>query len=228
MQIDILSAVPDLMQSPFQHSIMKRAQDKQILQLQCYDLHHFSFLPHQKIDDYPYGGGAGMVLRADVLAHAIQTLTQKNNYDEIIYFAPDGQHFHQNIANAYALKEKLLLICGHYKGIDQRIRDRYITREISMGPFVVSGGELPACLFADAVVRLIPGVLGDESAALTDSFQDNMIAPPVYTRPAVFEDMKVPDILLSGHHKAIQDWELTESLNAKKKYRQRNQNTPQL
>lgn len=212
MRIDILSVVPDLMESPFAHSIMKRAADKGLLEVHLHNLRDYSDFKHQQVDDYQFGGGAGMVLMCEPLAKAIDTLQSQRNYDEVIYMTPDGECLEQKTANTLSLKENLLIICGHYKGIDERIRTLYITREISIGDYVLSGGELAACVLVDAIGRLIPGVLNDETSALTDSFQDNLLAPPVYTRPAEFKGLKVPEALLSGNHKKIADWRQEKAL----------------
>lgn len=206
MRIDIISVVPELLESPFQHSIMKRAQEKGLLEVHVHNLRDFTTLKHQQVDDYQFGGGAGMVLMAEPLAHAIDTLQQDRKYDEIIYVTPDGTTLNQKITNHFSLKENLLIICGHYKGIDDRIRQLYVTKEISIGDYVLSGGELAAAVLVDAIGRIIPGVIGDETSALTDSFQDDLLAPPVYTRPAEFRGLSVPDELLSGNHKLIEDW----------------------
>jgi len=213
MRIDILAVIPELLQSPFEHSILRRARDKGILDLHVYDLKEWGLGKHRQIDDYPYGGGPGMVLRPEPLARAIRQLQdQAGGYDEIIYLTPDGTPLNQPLVNALSLKEKLLLICGHYKGIDQRIRDKYVTMELSIGDYVLSGGETAAIVLVDAIGRLLPGVLGDESSALTDSFQDGLLAPPVYTRPSEFEGMKVPDVLLSGHAAKIEEWRYQQAL----------------
>lgn len=206
MRIDIISVVPELLESPFQHSIMKRAQEKGLLEVYVHNLRDYTTLKHQQVDDYQFGGGAGMVLMAEPLANAIDTLQKDRKYDEIIYVTPDGTTLNQKITNHFSLKENLLIICGHYKGIDDRIRQLYITKEISIGDYVLSGGELAAAVLVDAIGRIIPGVISDETSALTDSFQDDLLAPPVYTRPAEFRGLKVPDELLSGNHKMIEDW----------------------
>jgi len=207
MRIDILAVIPELLHSPFEHSILRRARDKGILDLRVYDLKNWGLGRHRQIDDYPYGGGPGMVLRPEPLAHAIRQLQeQTGGYDEIIYLTPDGIPLNQSLVNALSLREKLLLICGHYKGIDQRIRDKFITMELSIGDYVLSGGETAAIVLVDAIGRVLPGVLGDESSALTDSFQDGLLAPPVYTRPAEFEGMRVPEVLRSGHAAKIEEW----------------------
>lgn len=212
MQIDILTVVPDLLESPFSHSIMKRAREKGLLQVNTHNLRKWAINKHGQVDDYQYGGGAGMVMMCEPLANAIDELQQDGKYDEIIYMTPDGERFDQRTANQLSLKERILIICGHYKGIDQRLRETYVTREISIGDFVLSGGELPAAIIVDAIGRLIPGVLNDETSALFDSFQDNLLAPPVYTRPEIWRDKKVPDILLSGDPKKIEDWRYEEAV----------------
>ena len=212
MHIDILSVIPELLQSPLQHSMMKRAQDKGLLTVQVHHLRKWAVNEYGQIDDYQYGGGAGMVMMCEPLAKAIEELSANRKFDEIIYLTPDGKTFNQKAANALSLKNNLLIICGHYKGIDQRIRDHYVTMEISVGDFVLSGGEIPAAMLVDAIGRLIPGVLNDETSALTDSFQDNLLAPPVYTRPVDFNGWKVPDVLMSGDHKKIEDWRHEQSL----------------
>lgn len=211
MRIDIITALPELIISPFSHSIMKRAQQKEILQLHLHDLRDYGQGKHKQIDDYQYGGGAGMVLMIEPLATVIEHLLSKNNYDEVIYLTPDGEKMDQGICNQLSLNANLMMICGHYKGIDQRVRDLYVTKEISIGDFVISGGEMAAALLTDAIVRLIPGVLNDETSALFDSFQDQMLAPPVYTRPADFRGNKVPDVLLSGNQHKIEEWRDQES-----------------
>ena len=206
MHIDILTVLPELLQSPLSHSIMKRAQDKGLLEVQVHNLRQWSVNEYGQVDDYQYGGGAGMVMMCEPLVKAIEDLQKQRTFDEIIYLTPDGQTLNQKIANKLSLKENLLLICGHYKGIDERIREHYITMEISIGDYVLSGGELAAAVLVDAIGRLLPGVLNDETSALTDSFQDNLLAPPVYTRPADFNGWKVPDILLSGDPKKVDEW----------------------
>ncbi len=213
LEIDILAVVPGLLEGPFSHSILQRAATKGLFQVRVIDLREFGAGPHRQIDDYAYGGGAGMVLMPQPLADAIQHLQAQQPYDEVIYLTPDGEQFTQRIANQLSLKSRLLLICGHYKGIDDRIRQRFVTREISIGDYVLSGGELAAAVVADAIGRLIPGVLNDETSALTDSFQDGLLAPPVYTRPAEWDGMKVPDILLSGHEARIDEWRFDQSLD---------------
>lgn len=206
MRIDIITVIPELLQSPFQHSIMKRAAEKGLLQINVVPLRPYGIGPHKQLDDYQYGGGAGMVMMCEPLDNCISDLKKEVNYDQVIYLTPDGHTFNQKMANRLSCMENLLLICGHYKGIDQRIRDLHVTMEVSVGDFVLSGGELAAAIVVDAVGRLIPGVLNDETSALTDSFQDGLLAPPVYTRPASFKGCKVPDVLLSGNDKLIEDW----------------------
>lgn len=206
MRIDIISVVPALFDSPFGHSIMKRAQEKGLLNVKVHNLRDFTPYKHGQVDDYQFGGGAGMVMMPEPLAICIEKLSEEVKYDEIIYMTPDGTRFDQRTANSLSLKENLLIICGHYKGIDERIRKMFVTKEISIGDFVLSGGELAAAIVVDAIGRIIPGVLNDETSALTDSFQDNLLAPPVYTRPAEFRGEKVPEILLSGDPKKVENW----------------------
>ncbi len=212
MKIDILCVVPELLESPFSHSILKRAREKELLEVNVYNLRNYTTLKHGQVDDYQFGGGAGMVMMAEPLVNAIETLQRTTTYDEIIFLTPDGDLFNQKTANQLSLKNDLLLICGHYKGIDERVRKHFVTKEISVGDYVLSGGELAAAILVDAVGRLIPGVLNDETSALTDSFQDNLLAPPVYTRPANFRGWKVPDVLLSGDPKSIHEWRHEQSL----------------
>ncbi len=212
MTIDIITVVPALLDSPFSHSIMKRAQDKGLLQVQVINLRDYTHYTRAQVDDYPFGGGAGMVMMVEPLVNAIESLQKIKRYDEIIYLSPDGETLNQGMANALSLKENLLMICGHYKGIDQRVRDHFITKEISIGDYVISGGELAAAVLTDSIGRLIPGVLNDESSALSDSFQDNLLAPPVYTRPENFRGWKVPEVLMSGNHKRIEDWRLEQAM----------------
>lgn len=206
MRIDIISIVPELLDSPLNHSIMKRAQTKGLLEVQVHHLRQWAVNEYGQVDDYQYGGGAGMVMMCEPLAKAIDALSAEHHYEHIIYLTPDGERFDQKKANQLSLSGNLLMICGHYKGIDQRIRDHYVTLEISIGDFVLSGGELAAAILVDAIGRLLPGVLNDETSALTDSFQDNLLAPPVYTRPADFRGWKVPEILLSGDLKKVDEW----------------------
>ena len=213
MQIDILTVVPELLDSAFAHSIMKRALQKGLLQVNVHNLRTYTPLPRQQVDDYAFGGGAGMVMMIEPLVNAIESLKSKTTYDEVIYLTPDGELFNQHLANQLSLKQNLLLICGHYKGIDERVREHFVTREISVGDYVLSGGELAAAVITDAIGRLIPGVLNDETSALFDSFQDNLLAPPVYTRPEEFRGWKVPDVLLSGDHRKIDEWRQEQSQN---------------
>lgn len=212
MHIDIISVVPDLLSGPFSHSIMKRAQDKGLLKVNVINLREYTTYARAQVDDYPFGGGAGMVLMIEPLVNALESLQQQRNYDEVIYLSPDGELFNQAMANRMSLQQNLLMICGHYKGIDQRFRDHFITKEISIGDYVISGGELAAAILTDAIGRLIPGVLNDESSALTDSFQDNLLAPPVYTRPETFRGWEVPEVLMSGNHKKIEEWRYEQAI----------------
>lgn len=212
MRIDIISVQPDLLKSPLEHSIVKRAQDKGLLSLYYHNLHDYADNKYKQVDDYPFGGGAGMVLMAEPISKCIESLLNQRTYDEVIFLCPDGKTLNQKTANSLSLKENLILLCGHYKGIDERIREKYISLEISIGDYVLTGGELAACVIVDAVTRLIPGVISDEESALSDSFQDNLLSAPVYTRPAEFKGMKVPEILLSGDHKAIEKWRFEESI----------------
>ena len=212
MRIDIITVVPDLLKSPFEHSIMKRAQAKGLLEVYTHNLRKWAINNQGQVDDYQYGGGAGMVMMCEPLANAIEELSAERKYDEIIYLTPDGQTFDQKMANTLSLKENLLMICGHYKGIDERIRQHFITKEISIGDYVLSGGELAAAVLVDAIGRLLPGVLNDETSALFDSYQDNLLAPPVYTRPAEFRGWKVPDILLSGDPRKVDEWRNEQAL----------------
>jgi tRNA (guanine37-N1)-methyltransferase len=212
MRIDIISAVPELLFGPLNHSIPKRAQDKGLFQLHIHNLHEYGLGKYKQIDDYPFGGGAGMVLKPEPLAAVIEMLQAQRSYQHIIYTSPDGLHLNQSTANQLSLLENIIIICGHYKGIDQRIRDEFVTLEISLGDFVLSGGEIAACAITDAIVRLLPGVIGNEESALNDSFQDQLLAPPLYTRPEVFHDQRVPEILLSGNHSKIENWRLEQSI----------------
>src|SRR5678815_2875125 len=212
LEIDILAVVPGLLEGPFSHSILQRARDKQLLQINVIDLREFGIGNYKQIDDYAFGGGAGMVMMAEPLAKAIRVQQERGPYDEIIYLTPDGVTLNQSIANQLSMKGRLMIICGHYKGIDERIREKFVTKEISIGDYVLSGGELAAAVLVDAIGRLIPGVLNDETSALMDSFQDNLLAPPVYTRPEDFRGWKVPAVLLSGNHANIEIWRQDESL----------------
>jgi len=206
LKIDILTVLPKLLESPFDHSILKRAQEKGIVDLQVHDIRDYSAGKHKAVDDYTYGGGAGMVLMIEPIANCIESLKANTDYDEIIYMSPDGELLDQKLANQYSLSKNLLILCGHYKGIDERIREHFITKEISIGDYVLSGGELAAAVFCDSIIRLVPGVISDETSALTDSFQDGLLAPPVYTRPADFKGKEVPSVLLSGHQAEIDKW----------------------
>ncbi|MBO4469856.1 MAG: tRNA (guanosine(37)-N1)-methyltransferase TrmD [Bacteroidales bacterium] len=212
MRIDILSVVPELLESPLGHSIVGRAIKKGLVEIHVHNLRKYGIGPRKNVDDYSYGGDAGMVMMVEPVFRMIEELKAERNYDEIIYMSPDGEILDQGIANALSLKENIIILCGHYKGIDHRIREHLITREISVGNYVVSGGEIPAALLADALVRLIPGALTDETSALSDSFQDDLLSPPVYTRPAEFNGWKVPEVLLSGNPKLIQAWQDEQAL----------------
>ncbi|MCH2449173.1 MAG: tRNA (guanosine(37)-N1)-methyltransferase TrmD [Gracilimonas sp.] len=211
MRIDIISAVPALLESPLNHSIVKRALDKNLVEIYVHDLRDYTEDKHNKIDDYPYGGEPGMVLTSQPIFSCIEQLQAERDYDELIFTAPDGDVFEQDDANALSLKKNILILCGHYKGVDQRVRDELITKEYSIGDYVLSGGEIPALAITDAVVRLLPGVLGDAGSALNDSFQDGLLEGPVYTRPAEFKGLKVPDVLLSGDHNKVAEWKQKQS-----------------
>ena len=219
MRFDIISIVPDLLQSPLNHSIMRRAQDRGLIEINIINLRDFGIGTHQKVDDYQFGGGAGMVMMCEPLVNCIESLTAKNTYDDIIFLTPDGKTFDQSMANQMSMGKNLLFICGHYKGIDQRIREHFITKEISVGDFVLSGGEIAAALMIDAIGRLIPGAMNDETSALSDSFQDNLLAPPVYTRPVEFRGWRVPDVIMSGNHAKIDEWRYEQSLARTKERR---------
>lgn len=219
MRIDILSIFPEMFEGPFSESIIKRAQEKGLAEIHIHDIRAYSTNKHKRVDDYPYGGGAGMVMMAEPIVAAIEDLKSKVNYDAVIFMTPDGELFNQNIANRFSSFNNIILLCGHYKGIDERIRENYITHEISIGDYVLSGGELAAMIVTDALIRLIPGVLGDETSALSDSFQDGLLSPPVYTRPFDFRGFKVPDILLSGNDKIIVEWKHQQSIERTKKRR---------
>ena len=216
MRIDIITVVPELLDSPFAHSIMKRAQQKGLLEVHSHDLRQFTTYAHAQVDDYQYGGGAGMVMMPEPLIRAIEHFQSERTYDEIIYMTPDGERFEQKMANRLSMKGNLMIICGHYKGIDERIREHFITMEISIGDYVLSGGELAAAVVVDAIGRLLPGVLNDETSALFDSFQDDMLAPPVYTRPADFRGWKVPAELLSGDPKIVDAWRYDKAMERTK------------
>ena len=212
MRIDIISCVPSLLESPFSHSILQRAQDKGLVRVQVHDLRDYAVNKQRQIDDYAFGGGAGMVLMVEPIDRCIRQLKEQRHYSEVIYMSPDGETLTQRMANEISLLENIIILCGHYKGIDERAREHLVTREISVGDYVLSGGELAAAVLADAVIRLLPGVLNDESSALTDSFQDNLLAPPVYTRPAEYQGWKVPDVLRSGHEARIDAWRFEQSV----------------
>ncbi len=219
MRIDILTVVPELLESPLGHSIIQRAKDKGVVEIHIQNIRDFSEDKHNKVDDYAFSGGAGMVMRLEPIVNAIESLTSQRQYDEIIFTTPDGDRYDQKTANTLSLKKNIIILCGHYKGIDQRIRDHFITKEISIGDFVLTGGELAAAIITDSVVRLLPGAMGDETSALTDSFQDNLLAPPLYTRPAEYRGWKVPEILLSGDHKKIEIWQEEQAYKRTKQLR---------
>lgn len=219
MRIDIISVLPELMESPFQASILKRAVQKGLAEVHFHQLRDWSVGKHRQIDDEPYGGGAGMVMMVEPLDKCISELKSQRNYDEIIYLTPEGETLNQKIANILSIRENLMIICGHYKGIDQRVRDLHVTKEISIGDYVLTGGELAACVLADSVIRLLPGVLNDEQSALTDSFQDGLLSPPIYTRPEEYKGLKVPEVLLSGHNKKIEEWRHDEAVRITKERR---------
>ena len=219
MRIDILSAVPELLRSPFEASILKRAQDASCVEIHLHNIRDYSSNKYKQVDDYPYGGGAGMVLMIEPIAKCIETLKAERNYDAIVYMSPDGQQLNQKVANRCSLFKNMIVLCGHYKGVDQRVRDLFVTEEISVGDYVLSGGELAAAVFCDAIIRLIPGVLGNETSALTDSFQDDLLAPPIYTRPADYKGHKVPDILTSGNTPKVEQWRLEQAVERTKKLR---------
>ena len=220
MHIDIITVLPELLDSPLNHSILKRAKEKGLVEINVHDLRDYSLdQRHRRVDDYPYGGAAGMVMQIEPIDRAISTLKEKRNYDEVIYTSPDGEMFNQPMANSLSMAQNLIILCGHYKGIDYRIREHLITKEISIGDYVLTGGELAAAVICDSVVRLIPGAIGDEQSALSDSFQDNLLAPPVYTRPAEYKGWRVPDILLSGHQRKIEEWQHEQSVERTKRLR---------
>ncbi len=219
MRIDIITVLPEILESPFNHSMIKRAKEKGLAEIHVHNLRDFSEDKHRRVDDYSFSKGAGMVMAIQPIEKAIETLKAERKYDEIIFTTPDGDLFNQKEANTLSLAENIIILCGHYKGIDQRIRDYYITKEISVGDYVLTGGELAAAIITDSVVRLIPGVLSDETSALTDSFQDNLLSPPIYTRPAEYKGMKVPDILLTGNDKLVDDWKHEQAIERTKKLR---------
>jgi len=219
MRIDIISVLPGLLESPLNDSIIKRAKNKGLVEIYLHNLRDYSLSKHKNVDDYAYGGGAGMVMSAEPISRCIEKLKSERSYDEVIYTSPDGELLNQGTSNQLSLHENILILCGHYKGVDQRIRDLYITKEISIGDYVLSGGELPAAVITDSIIRLIPGVLNDETSALSDSLQDNLLAPPVYTRPREFKGMAVPDVLLSGNDKAVDDWRMEKAMQRTQKRR---------
>lgn len=219
MRIDIISVLPELMESPFKTSILKRAMDKGLAEVHFHHLRDWAINKHRQIDDEPYGGGAGMVMMVEPLDKCISDLKAQREYDEIIYLTPDGVTLNQKIANTLSIKQNLIFLCGHYKGIDQRVRDLHITKEISIGDYVLTGGELAACVLADSVIRLLPGVLNDEQSALTDSFQDDLLSPPIYTRPEVYKGLEVPKVLLSGNFAKIEEWRYDEAVRITKEKR---------
>ena len=212
MNLDILTLFPEMFESPFGHSIIKRAVEKKLVQIGIHNIRDYSQSKHRSVDDYPFGGGAGMVMQVEPIDLCMQHLKQQRTYDEIIYLSPDGELFDQPMANQLSTKSNLMFLCGHYKGVDERVREHLVTREISIGNYVLTGGELAAAIIVDAIVRLIPGTIGDEQSALSDSFQDDLISPPVYTRPADYKGWKVPDVLLSGHQAKIEEWRYEQSL----------------
>ncbi len=219
MRIDIITIFPELLCSPFEHSILKRAVEKRLVEINFFDLRIFATDKHKRVDDYAFGGGAGMVMMIEPIARCIDSLKADRHYDEIIYMSPDGELLDQKCANTLSVCKNIIILCGHYKGIDERVRERYITKEISIGNYVLTGGELAAAVVCDAVIRLIPGVISDETSALSDSFQDGLIAPPVYTRPANFNGLQVPDVLLSGNAKEIEKWKMEQSIARTKQRR---------
>ena len=219
MHIDIITVLPELLEGPLNHSILKRAQDKKLAEIVVHNLRDYSTNKHRRVDDYPFGGSAGMVMQVEPIDRIISKLKSERNYDEIIYTSPDGETFNQPMANSLSLCQNLIILCGHYKGIDYRIREHLITKEISIGDYVLTGGELAAAIISDAIIRLIPGAIGDEQSALPDPFQDNLLAPPVYTRPAEYKGWKVPEILLSGHQRKIEEWQHEQSIERTRRLR---------
>lgn len=212
MRIDIITCLPRLLDSPFSHSILQRAQEKGLVEVVVHDLRNWAHNKQKQLDDYAYGGGAGMVMMIEPIDLCISELKAEREYDEVIYMTPDGERLNQGMANQLSMKKNIIILCGHYKGVDERVREAFITKEISIGDYVLSGGELAAAVLSDALIRLLPGVLSDETSALTDSFQDNLLAPPVYTRPAEYKGMKVPEVLLSGHQQKIEDWRTQKAI----------------
>lgn len=219
MRIDIITVMPEMLDGPLNCSILKRAQDKGLATLMVHNLRDYTLNKHRKVDDYPFGGEAGMVMQIEPVDRCISALKAERDYDDVIFTSPDGELLTQPMANTLSLAENLIILCGHYKGVDYRIREHLVTREISIGDYVLTGGELPAAVIADAIVRLIPGVIGDEQSALSDSFQDNLLAPPVYTRPAEYKGWRVPDILLSGHQARIDDWKHEQAVDRTRRLR---------
>lgn len=219
MRIDIITVLPELLDGPLNNSILKRAQDKGLAEIVVHNLRDFTLDKHRRVDDYPFGGEAGMVMQIEPVDRAISYLKEQRHYDEVIFTSPDGDLFDQPMANSLSMLENIIILCGHYKGIDYRIREHLITREISIGDYVLTGGEMPAAIIADAIVRLIPGAIGDEQSALSDSFQDNLLAPPVYTRPAEYKGWRVPDVLLSGHQRKIDEWKHTQAVERTRRLR---------
>lgn len=219
MRIDISTVLPELLQSPLNYSILKRAQDKKLVEIVVHNLRDYSLDKHRRVDDYPFGGEAGMVMQIEPVDRAITQLKSERNYDEVIFTTPDGERFDQPMANRLSMAGNLIILCGHYKGIDYRIREHFVTKEVTIGDYVLTGGELAAAIMCDAIVRLIPGAIGDEQSALSDSFQDNLLAPPVYTRPAEYKGWRVPDVLLSGHQRKIDEWKHEQSLERTRRLR---------
>ena len=219
MRIDIITVLPELLDGPLNNSILKRAQDKGVAEIVVHNLRDFTLDKHRRVDDYPFGGEAGMVMQIEPVDRAISYLKSQRDYDEVIFTSPDGDLFDQPMANSLSMLNNIIILCGHYKGIDYRIREHLITREISIGDYVLTGGEMPAAIIADAIVRLIPGAIGDEQSALSDSFQDNLLAPPVYTRPAEYKGWRVPDVLLSGHQRKIDEWKHEQAVERTRRLR---------
>ena len=219
MRIDIITVLPELLQSPLNYSILKTAQDKKLVEIVVHNLRDYSLDKHRRVDDYPFGGEAGMVMQIEPVDRAITQLKSERNYDEVIFTTPDGERFDQPMANRLSMAGNLIILCGHYKGIDYRIREHFVTKEVTIGDYVLTGGELAAAIMCDAIVRLIPGAIGDEQSALSDSFQDNLLAPPVYTRPAEYKGWRVPDVLLSGHQRKIDEWKHEQSLERTRRLR---------
>jgi len=219
MRIDIITALPELLTGPLDHSIIKRARQKGLAEIHIHNLRDYAFDKHKTIDDYPFSGGGGMVMMVEPIDLALSDLTSKTGYDEIIYTSPDGELFSQKLANRLSCLDNLIILCGHYKGVDQRVRDHLVTKEISIGDYVLTGGELAAAVIVDAIVRLLPGAISDEESALTDSFQDNLLAPPLYTRPADYKGWKVPDILLSGNDREIENWKMDQAIERTRRLR---------